>query len=115
MKFEDHATETPPSEENRVSSPIAPKKVERTVTGTRWLLVCIAIFSANLLFGLDNTIVADIQGAIADTYDEYTQIGWLGVGFLYRADLAAREALPDCRLVRSSGQTGVASEHAAGI
>ncbi|OKL60926.1 hypothetical protein UA08_03626 [Talaromyces atroroseus] len=47
----------------------------------RWLLICIAVFSANLLYGLDNTVVADIQAAIAGTFDEYSQLGWLGVGF----------------------------------
>jgi MFS family permease len=80
MELDDHTIQTS-SEENGVSSPVIPKKIERTVTGIRWLLVCIAVFSANLLYGLDNTIVADIQGAIADTFDEYTQLGWLGVGF----------------------------------
>lgn len=54
---------------------------ERNITGFRWLLVCIAVFSANLLYGLDNTIVADIQGPIAGDFDEYTRLGWLGVGF----------------------------------
>ncbi|KAK2793533.1 hypothetical protein FQN52_001119 [Onygenales sp. PD_12] len=54
---------------------------QRSIQGTRWLLVCIAVFSANLLYGLDNTIVADIQAAIAGSFNEYTQLGWLGVGF----------------------------------
>jgi MFS family permease len=30
---------------------------------------------------LDNTIVADIQGAVAGAFDEYSRLGWLGVGF----------------------------------
>ncbi|EAQ93297.1 hypothetical protein CHGG_01532 [Chaetomium globosum CBS 148.51] len=34
----------------------------RTLHGARWFLVCVAIFSANLLYGLDTTIVADLQG-----------------------------------------------------
>ncbi|KAH8693250.1 MFS transporter [Talaromyces proteolyticus] len=54
---------------------------QRSIQGIRWLLLCIAVFSANLLYGLDNTIVADIQGAVAGTFNEYAQIGWLGVGF----------------------------------
>ncbi|CAI7664274.1 unnamed protein product [Penicillium glandicola] len=53
----------------------------REIVGFRWLLVCIAVFSANLLYGLDNTIVADIQGPIAGDFDEYSRLGWLGVGF----------------------------------
>ncbi|OTA91149.1 hypothetical protein M434DRAFT_22550 [Hypoxylon sp. CO27-5] len=33
------------------------------------------------LYGLDTTIVADIQGAVSETYDNVAQLGWLGVGF----------------------------------
>lgn len=49
--------------------------------GIRWLLICIAIFSANILYGLDATIAADIQAAVSETFDNVTQLGWLGVGF----------------------------------
>ncbi|KAI1395598.1 MFS general substrate transporter [Hypoxylon fuscum] len=54
---------------------------ERPVRGIRWFLICVAIFSANILYGLDTTIVADIQGAVSETYDNVAQLGWLGVGF----------------------------------
>ncbi|KAI1102906.1 MFS general substrate transporter [Jackrogersella minutella] len=54
---------------------------ERAVKGLRWVLVCLSIFSANLLFGLDNTIAADIQGAVSATFNNTAQLGWLGVGF----------------------------------
>jgi hypothetical protein len=32
---------------------------QRAVTGIRWVLVCVAIYSANILYGLDTTIAAD--------------------------------------------------------
>ncbi|CAH0020373.1 unnamed protein product [Clonostachys rhizophaga] len=54
---------------------------QRTIVGFRWIVICIAIFSANLLYGLDTTIAADIQGAISETFNNVTQLGWLGVGF----------------------------------
>jgi MFS family permease len=54
---------------------------QRSIRGIRWFLVCIAIFSANLLYGLDTTIVADIQAPISDTYHNVAQLGWLGIGF----------------------------------
>ncbi|KAJ5595432.1 uncharacterized protein N7459_001640 [Penicillium hispanicum] len=38
---------------------------QREFRGLRWLLICIAVFSANLLYGLDNTIVADIHADVA--------------------------------------------------
>jgi hypothetical protein len=54
----------------------------RTITGFKWFLACLAMFSANLLYGLDTTIVADIQAAVAETYDDITKLGWLGIGFM---------------------------------
>jgi MFS family permease len=53
----------------------------RSIQGTRWFLVCLAIFSCNLLYGLDNTIVADIQAAVIDTFGDVPKLGWLGFGF----------------------------------
>ena len=54
---------------------------QRQVTGFRWLLVCLAIFSGNILYGLDTTIAADIQAAVSETFNNVSQLGWLGVGF----------------------------------
>ncbi|KAI8631798.1 major facilitator superfamily domain-containing protein [Xylariaceae sp. FL1651] len=56
-------------------------KQERSIQGFRWFLVCLAVFSANFLYGLDNTIVADIQAAIVGSFGEVNKLGWLGVGF----------------------------------
>ena len=53
----------------------------RTIRGCKWLLACVALFSANLLYGLDTTIAADIQAAVAQTFDEISKLGWLGIGF----------------------------------
>lgn len=62
-------------------APPAEKDRERTITGIRWILVCAAVYSANMLYGLDTTIVADIQGAISGTFGDVARLGWLGVGF----------------------------------
>ncbi len=61
---------------------------DRTVRGIRWILICAAIFSANILYGLDTTIVADIQGAVSETFGNVTQLGWLGVGFTLGSTVA---------------------------
>lgn len=55
--------------------------LERNITGWRWFAVCVAVFSANILYGLDTTIAADIQGPVAATFDSVDQLGWLGIGF----------------------------------
>ena len=57
------------------------KKPQRAIQGFRWLLVCLAIFSCNLLYGLDTTIVADIQGAVVQSFNDVVELGWLGIGF----------------------------------
>lgn len=54
---------------------------QRAIQGLRWFLVCLAIFSCNLLYGLDTTIVADIQAAVVQTFDDVVELGWLGIGF----------------------------------
>lgn len=41
---------------------------ERTIRGFRWFLVCVAIFSANFLYGLDTTIAEKLK-----------KLDWLGI------------------------------------
>lgn len=53
----------------------------RAVTGWRWVLVCFGLYCAIFLYGLDNTIAADIQSAVLDTYGEVGQLAWIGTGF----------------------------------
>jgi hypothetical protein len=50
-------------------------------TGFKWILVCVAIYSSAFLYGLDNTIVADIQSAAVEQFGEVEKLGWLGIGF----------------------------------
>ncbi|KAI4868811.1 hypothetical protein F4820DRAFT_444727 [Hypoxylon rubiginosum] len=47
----------------------------------RWFLVCVAIFSANILYGLDTTAVADIQSAVLETFDNVAVGFTLGKAF----------------------------------
>ena len=53
----------------------------RPYGGIRWFLVCISIYSTALLYGLDNTIAANLQAAIVETYGEVEKLGWVGYGF----------------------------------
>ncbi|KAH8812368.1 major facilitator superfamily domain-containing protein [Xylogone sp. PMI_703] len=47
----------------------------------RWLLLCVAAYTTSFLYGLDNTIVANIQGAVVVTFNEVEKLSWLGSGF----------------------------------
>ena len=57
------------------------EKEIRSIIGLRWALVCVAVFSSNFLYGLDNTIVADIQASIIESVGNVNKLGWLGIGF----------------------------------
>ena len=76
-----------PSDIDHIAEEIDPSNISgvakprRQMTGFRWLLICIAIFSGNILYGLDTTIAADIQASVSETFRNVTQLGWLGVGF----------------------------------
>ena len=68
------------AEEGAMPSP-PEKHPERIVKGFRWFCVCVGMFSANLLYGLDTTIAGDIQLSVSETFNNISQLGWLGVGF----------------------------------
>lgn len=57
----------------------------RDIHGVKWFLVVIAILSSIFLFSLDNTVVADIQPAIVETFGEVNKLPWLSVAFLLAA------------------------------
>ena len=48
---------------------------------TTWIVVCAAMYMTAFLYGLDNTIVADVQGAVVEEFGEVNKLGWLGIGF----------------------------------
>ncbi|KAE9375951.1 MFS general substrate transporter [Stipitochalara longipes BDJ] len=47
----------------------------------KWTLILAAIYSSCFLYGLDNTIVADIQSATVKQLGQIEKLSWLGVGF----------------------------------
>ncbi|OIW23747.1 MFS general substrate transporter [Coniochaeta ligniaria NRRL 30616] len=61
--------------------PVAPPPTGRTVTGIRWLLVCISLYISIFIYGLDTTIAADVQGSVVDAFGHVEQLAWIGAGF----------------------------------
>ena len=47
----------------------------------KWILVCSALYSATLLYGLDTTIVADVQVSIVQRFGEINKLTWIGAAF----------------------------------
>lgn len=53
----------------------------RSVGALRWVLAMAAAYTTCFIYGLDNTIVASIQGAVVTTFNEVEKLSWLGSGF----------------------------------
>ena len=57
----------------------------RQLRGIPWVLVVVSILTSTFLFGLDNTIVADVQPAIVSQFGSVDRLAWLSVAFLVGA------------------------------
>ncbi|GJD00289.1 MFS drug efflux [Colletotrichum higginsianum] len=53
----------------------------RTIHGVKWFLVVCALLSALFLYALDNTVVANVQAKIVQTYHRVDLVPWLGLSF----------------------------------
>jgi len=57
----------------------------RDVHGIRWFLVVVSLLSSTFFFGLDNTVVADLQPALVERFGSVDRLPWLSVAFLIGA------------------------------
>jgi len=57
--------------------PPAPRQYGRI----KWWSILFSLYAAAFLYGLDNTIVADIQPAAIETFGSVSKLAWLGIGF----------------------------------
>lgn len=53
----------------------------RSVHGVKWVLVIIALLSSLFLYSLDNTVVANVQPKVVETFNRVDLVPWLGVSF----------------------------------
>jgi MFS family permease len=67
-------------EGNRLDDP-TPEVKGGQIHGLRWLAICVALYSSCFLYGLDTTIVADVQGPIIERFGHVEQLAWVGAGF----------------------------------
>lgn len=74
-----------PSLGNALNEKAAPEKPfgqTRKVAGIRWVLMVLSILSSTFLFALDNTVVADVQASIVNTFGQIQKLSWLPLAFL---------------------------------
>ncbi|KAF2762527.1 MFS general substrate transporter [Pseudovirgaria hyperparasitica] len=67
----------PSSAASSTHSPLPSRKYH----GLSWFAVCAAVYSSAFLYGLDTTIVADIQSFAVEDFGDVEKLGWLGIGF----------------------------------
>lgn len=53
----------------------------RNVHGIKWFIVVCAVLSTTFLFGLDNTLAADVQPSIIQRLGEISKLPWVGTSF----------------------------------
>jgi MFS family permease len=57
------------------------KPFERNIAPWRWFLICLGLYLGALLYGLDTTISASVQGPILASLGEIEKLAWVGIGF----------------------------------
>jgi hypothetical protein len=53
----------------------------RPISGIFWILSCSVLYISGMLYGLDTTIVADVQIPIIKAFGHIDQFTWIGAGF----------------------------------
>jgi hypothetical protein len=83
VKSQDHPSDSDitTDEEKSPAAPDAPPEFVRAVTGWKWIIVCAGFYASGFLYGLDNTIAADIQSAVLDSFGDISKLTWLASGF----------------------------------
>ncbi|EGC45406.1 MFS drug efflux transporter [Histoplasma capsulatum var. duboisii H88] len=80
--IEDHRTQPANDEKDTLTGTDTPTDDDaRKITGFRWSLICAALYLSALMYGLDTTIAADVQGAVIRSFHEVEQLAWIGAGF----------------------------------
>jgi len=64
---------------------LEPEISPRNVHGFKWAFAVSSVLASTFLFALDNTIVADVQPAIIESFGEVNKLPWLSVAFLVAA------------------------------
>ncbi|KAH8588273.1 putative efflux pump antibiotic resistance protein [Bisporella sp. PMI_857] len=57
----------------------------RTIRGVSWLLVIVSFISATFLWGLDSTIVANVQATFVERFHAINKLAWNSVSFFLGA------------------------------
>ena len=83
-KAPEQRTPDPPVLQQTTNFPRKPSpapKPEIPYTALQWTFIALSVYTSALLYGLDTTIVAVLQGPITSSLHSLPELGWLGIGF----------------------------------
>ncbi|KAF2664197.1 MFS general substrate transporter [Microthyrium microscopicum] len=70
-----------PALSTKSTHPLEQTETRQSYSKVQWILVCVALYSAAFLYGLDNTISAAIQAPAIAQFGSVEKLGWIGIGF----------------------------------
>ncbi|PVH98321.1 MFS general substrate transporter [Periconia macrospinosa] len=62
------------------SAPL-PASPREDITAWKWTIICITLYLGALLYGLDTTVSADVQGPVYQDLGHIENLQWVGLGF----------------------------------
>ncbi|KAI1261839.1 MFS general substrate transporter [Xylariaceae sp. FL1019] len=74
----EHDTEKGPSSPSSVSDKA---EQQRDITGVKWFFCVLSLYATVVIYGLDTTIAAAVQGDIVASVGHVEQLAWIGAGF----------------------------------
>ncbi|KAL3455581.1 major facilitator superfamily domain-containing protein [Aspergillus heterothallicus] len=69
--------------DSEAGDPPAPAAPVRSIQGVRWVVVVLAILTSTFFYGLDNTVVADIQPTVVQRFNAIDRLPWISIYSLF--------------------------------
>ncbi|RFU74048.1 mfs general substrate transporter [Trichoderma arundinaceum] len=69
-----------PSQKEKTSDDLTPL-FQQSISSWKWYSICVGLYLTTLLYGLDTSIAADVQGPILASLGEIEKLSWVGIGF----------------------------------
>ncbi|KAL6904127.1 major facilitator superfamily domain-containing protein [Trichoderma evansii] len=76
---DDTENQRPPQNEKKANDTAQP--TQQSISSWKWISICVGLYLTALLYGLDTSIAADVQGPILESLGEIEKLSWVGIGF----------------------------------
>ncbi|KIA75590.1 MFS transporter [Aspergillus ustus] len=75
--------DAPSSSDTETGGDVPTPAPVRSIKGVRWVVVVLAILTSTFFYGLDNTVVADIQPTVVQRFNAIDRLSWISVYSLF--------------------------------